>query len=277
VSLSVDTVRSRDGVALHRRIWLCKEYPRALLLIIHGYGEHGGRYDDAAGYLAGQGIACVAVDLRNHGASEGERGALRSAGALLKDVDAMIARLPEDLARLPRFFWGHSMGGLLLSLYFAARDFEAKGLIFTGAALAPGASATPLKVGLVKLLGGLLPGLGTEAVDPSFISRIPAEVRAYAEDPANFHGKMDAGTALVFLNAFDQVRDCLGQINAPSLMMHGGADKLTNPEGTQLLYDTCSSQDKTLHIFPDAFHELHHDLVREEMLGKMIDWIGERL
>lgn len=271
------TLAGSRGVTLHTIEWSPDDDGDVVadIVLIHGYGEHSGRYVPVAEALTGAGFRVSSLDLRGHGQSIGlRRGDIDDFDAIVDDVSAYVDTVRTDR---PLFLYGHSMGGLA-AVRLAERD-ESRfaGLVITSAALVPAESIPPALVAVANVVGRLAPGLRTIALDGDAVSR-DAGVRArYDSDPLNFRGKLTARTGREMNVAMASALTEAGRITRPVLILHGTADALTAPAGSQRLHDAVSSQDRTLRTWPGAFHELHHEPERDEVLTTIIDWISSHV
>jgi alpha-beta hydrolase superfamily lysophospholipase len=271
------TMDGQRGVTLHTTVW--SPDPTAAVIadvvLIHGLGEHSGRYLPVAESLCDAGIRVSTMDLRGHGRSTGvRRGDVDDFDLLVDDVAALVARTRS--AGRPLFLYGHSMGGLAVLRYAERRDDELAGVVIASAALVPAESIPAALVKVVNGLGRAVPGLRTIQLEGDAISRDP-DVRAdYDSDPLNFRGKISAGTARQLNLAMTAGMAEADRVSCPVLIIHGGADRLTASRGSETLAGSLASDDVTLRIWPDAFHELHHEPEREEVLSTVVEWITER-
>ena len=245
------------------------------VVLIHGYGEHSGRYIQVAERLTSAGFRVQTLDLRGHGRSTGlRRGDIDDFDLVVDDVSAFVDRVRTDL---PLFVYGHSMGGLVAVRLAERSSNRFAGLVIASAALVAAESIPAVLVKVANVLGKVAPGLRTIALDGDAVSRV-AEVRAdYDADPLNFRGKLTAGTGRQMNLAMAAAMTEAGGITCPVLIVHGGKDALTSPSGSDRLAATVGSVDCTLRTWPDAFHELHHEPERDEVLDTIVSWIADRL
>lgn len=286
VKTSEGTFLTNDWSSLYERVWLPDGTPKAALLIVHGYAEHSGRYAWVAEQLVAHGYAVVGFDLRGHGKSDGERVLIKSMNEYLFDVDAALLRAFEHAPGVPLYVMGHSMGGGVLSLYACARlsyddgQFERsriKGLIFSGGVLPTAPSiATSIVSRVALFLGRVLPkwrmrGLG------GAVSRDPMVVADYDNDPLNYHGKMPAALIGAMVRGMKYVDEHTPEITVPLLILHGSADELTSPDGSQRLYDRAGSVDKTLKIYNGLAHEILNEPERALVVEDIASWLNRQI
>ncbi|MEM9548026.1 MAG: lysophospholipase [Bacteroidota bacterium] len=264
-----------NGNSFLLRTWQV-ENPKANILVVHGYAEHSGRYADTAGVLNRQGYSVYAFDRRGEGESGGRRAIVNTFSEQVEDLKVVIGKIEKGEKNL--FLYGHSLGGLISTKYVI--DYQAEGidgLILSGPLLMPDEDMSPFLQKIAGLVGRLLPFMPVVKVDTSLVTQVEHERKAYDEDPLVFHGSTKARTAFEFLRTMKSVKKHFSEINIPFLVMHGAADKLSNPKGSQLLYDTAGSKDKTIHIMEGMYHEIMREPDKENFFEMMTNWIAARL
>lgn len=270
-----DKREGRAGVQLHTMSWLPdgNTTPRADVVLVHGYGEHSGRYAPVAERLTGAGFAVWALDHRGHGLSSGiRRGEVDSFDALVDDLGSYVADVTSDR---PLFVYGHSMGGLATVRLAERRSQRLNGLVLTGSALATAESIPAPLVSIANILGRIAPGLPTIALDGNAISKDEKVRSDYDSDPLNYRGKLSARTGRELNIAMRRALEEAPLIREPMLIMHGAADTLAAPRGSRTLSETVSSTDVTYREWPGAYHELHHEPERDDVLGVIVNWLTD--
>ena len=269
------TFSGGKGVTLHTIEWSPDQgTPIADIVLVHGYGEHAGRYAPVAEVLTGAGFRVSALDLRGHGRSVGlRRGDIDDFDTLVDDVSAYVDAVRTDR---PLFAYGHSMGGLAVARLAERDDSRFAGLVITSPALAAAESIPAPLVAVANVVGRLAPGLRTIALDGDAISRDQAVRDDYDRDPYNFRGKLTAGTGRQMNLAIGAALADAARISCPVLVLHGTADRLTAPVGSERFVAAVTSTDRTLRTWPGAYHELHHEPERDEVLATIVDWITAR-
>lgn len=257
--------------------WPCDGQPRAIVVLVHGLAEHAGRYQHVAEALNGRGIAVLAVDHVGHGRSPGQRGHLDRFDEYLDGVSELVDRAARDYPNLPVFLLGHSMGGLIASAWILDHEDRLAGGILSGAALRPPQPPGWFQRLMLRIMARLFPRSGQIALEAGEVSRDPQVVAAYDNDELVYRGKITAGLVNELFKAMDRVEQNAGQITLPLLILHGGADVMTDPGGSRWLNDTCRSSDCTLKIYDGLFHEILNEPEREQVLGDIIEWIEARL
>jgi len=270
------TFESSPGVRL-AEYWWPTPNAKAAVFLIHGYGEHAGRYQHIADDLATHGYSLYAFDLRGHGKSDGDRGFINTFDDFVADTDAALPRFNALRGDLPAFHMGHSMGGLVLTLYVTSRKLETNGLVFSSPFLKMAAEVSPFLQAVSGVIAAVLPKLPMGDVDAEAISRDTNEVRKYEDDPLVFHDKVVARTGARMIRATAYARTVVNQIKDPMLVFHGTDDHLAAFEGGQLMYDNAGAEDKTFHVYRDGYHELFNDLERHRFYNELTAWLDAHM
>jgi len=269
--------KSHDDADFFERRWAPDGDVRANLVLVHGYGEHCTRYAAAAHALNRSGITVHTYDQRGFGRSPGKRAYIDDFDALLADLDTYLAHIGPLLEGKPWFMMGHSMGGLVLAAYAETRDIGARGLVFSSPFLAFSDDVPKFLLALANILGKVTPWVPVGGVDNSRLSRDPKAVEAADNDPLSYHGRVLARTGAQFNAAITRTRAAFQAITAPAYIIHGSDDGIVPPEGSRLLHAQCRSEDKTLKIYDGGYHELWNDLIKDEVIAGIADWITARL
>lgn len=269
-----------DGVnstKLFGQAWALKN-PIANVYFIHGFGEHSSRYHAEAARLNAAGFSLYTYDQRGHGQSEGLRGYISSFDNLIEDCDRFINQTWDD--NLPGFIFGHSVGALVAVNFIIDKKFDKtnfKGLVTTGAAMKISRDIAPLLQKLSGIIGTILPKLRTVKIDSSFISRDPSEIEKYDTDPLILRDPTYARTGSELIKIMKKMGDKFPNFHHPVLIMHGKADKLIEPEGSELFYNKAKSEDKELVMFEKSYHEITRDYDKDKVMSKMISWLKEKM
>lgn len=272
--LSHSSLTGARGRTIAWRLWdTGGEAVRSVVVIAHGYGEHGGRYDHVARHLAGEGYAVYAPDHHGHGRSEGARGRISFADAV-SDLDQLISLAAERHPGQPIFLLGHSMGGALALRYALAHGERLTGLILSGPLVQ--VEGRPAAKALGRLLGAVAPSLPLAKLDPKLVSRDPEVVRAYVEDPLVYHRALPAGTVAEFLAHAATLPGEVAQITLPTLLMYGTADGLCDPAGAVLVSERIGASDLTTIPYRGLYHEILNEPERERVLDDLSGWLAAR-
>ena len=267
------TLRRSGDVDLFVQTWQPTGAIRGVVALVHGIGEHSGRYGYLVERLVGAGFAVVALDNRGHGRSGGVHGHIDSWSEYREDVHAFLNYVSAHFMRLPLFLYGHSLGGLIVTDYVLFHPDGLDGLIVSGHPLRPTGSAKPILVLLARILSKYKPTISFSlGLDDNTLSRDPEVVRAYKEDPL-VHRRVSARWGTETLATIDRVRARAGEIRLPLLILHGGADRINSVDGSRELFGLASSPDKQIRIYPGGYHESHNDLDRELVATDVIEWL----
>lgn len=250
--------------------------PRAVILLLHGFGEHAARYEETARELADEGYAVHALDHRNHGASGGRLGWVESPSMVPDDFLGFARSVRALYPGVPLVLLGHSMGGVAAAHVALAAQDEFSGLVLSAPFLAPTDSQPAVMVGLLGVLARVLPTLPVRRIPSAALSRQPEEAEAYDIDPLVFHGATSARTAWSLLEAGRRALERAGELTLPLLVLHGGADTVASPRASAEFADRAGSGDKRHRMFPEARHEVLNDLDRKEFRQELRDWLAVR-
>ena len=272
------SVRAPQGPALFGRSWLPPTSPRAAILIVHGLGEHSGRYGATAAALGDAGFAAHAVDYRGHGRSEGRRVHVDDVGDYVADIRAALAEVRRRNPAVRVFLLGHSQGGLI-ALKLALDDPAAvDGLVITSPFLAVHPSSRPSTFvrALARVMVRIAPRVPMPThIDVRLLSREPGVGEAYARDPLVSHAA-SAGWLRAIGDAQRDVRARAAQLRVPTLLMASGSDRLVDSEATRQ-FALEASPDVVEFVWWDGFyHEMLNDIGREQVRAKIVDWLGRQ-
>ncbi len=269
------SIQNAENLRLHLVDWPVAQ-PRAVLALVHGQGEHIGRYMHLAAWYNRQGIAVVGMDLQGYGRSEGSRGHTRDLVALLDDIDLLLAETRRRYPQTPLFLYGHSMGGNLTLNYVARRQPALRGLIATSPWIRLGFEAPALKVLAGRMLRRFMPTLTLPTgLTARFISQDPAVVKAYQTDPL-VHSKISASAGMVLLESAGWLNQYSGEFPVPLLLLHGTGDKIISAPATKEFFGRVTG-DVTHHEWPGLYHELHNEREQEEVFAYTLQWMEKRM
>ncbi|MFC2078051.1 alpha/beta hydrolase [Candidatus Bipolaricaulota bacterium] len=265
------------GAEIYCQDWLPEDAPRAVLVIVHGLAEHCGRYGNLVDHFVPRGFAVYAHDHIGHGRSEGKRVFVKRFEDLTDVLGIQVDRVLDQHPETPAYLVGHSIGALIGARYLLDRQEAFAGAILSGSVVKVPENISPIVVAMARLLSAVLPKVGVSAVDAQGVSRDPAVVKAYLDDPLVYTGKTTARMGAEMLKAMERtVRDA-SRITLPLLILHGSEDTLADPDGTRMLHDAASSPDKTLKIYEGLHHEIYNEPEHAEVLGDVEAWLTARL
>jgi alpha-beta hydrolase superfamily lysophospholipase len=271
------TIRTRDGLALVRRDWPSAD-ARGTIVIVHGLGEHIGRYAHVAAHLNASRWSVVGYDQRGHGASPGERGRIAAHDDLLVDLAAVIDDVRAE-ASGPLVLLGHSLGGLVVARFVAGalesppppwqRDVDA--LVLSSPALDIG--MTGAKRAVLTTLETLTPNLGIgNGLDATGISRDAAVVAAYRADPL-VHDRIAPRLVRFLADAGPVVRGLAPRWRVPTLLLYAGSDRLVVPAGSAAFAAAAPAAIVTARPFASLFHEIFNEPEQNEVLSVLTAWL----
>lgn len=272
-------VELSEGGRRYRRAWLPDE-PRRVLVLVHGFAEHTGRYDEMAMHFAGHGFAVHAYDQAGHGRSPGPRGHVDRFERLVDELDRFLELVGEDHPGLPRVLVGHSMGGLVAAATAAHRQPEIERLVLSGALLELGGEEGDAwqRVGLAlaRMLSPVVPRMAlATGLDPQGLSRDPEVVRRYLEDPL-VKDRMSVRFAAGMNATIQATLAAADRIEAPALILHGGADPICPVSGSRSLHAGLRADvaaRSRLEIYPELRHEIFQEPERERVWSDVLDWL----
>jgi len=260
------------GAKLHITHWLPAGRPKAVVLLAHGYAEHAGRYQHVAKRLTDAGYAVYAIDHWGHGKSDGTPGFVPRFTAFTDGLAELLTLVEVNHGETPRLLLGHSMGGLIATLFLIERQSAFAAAALSGPAIVPGAPPSRFTVWISRFLSRFFPRLGVLALDANGVSRDPAVVAAYLADPLVYTGKIGARLGKEFMDAMAAAQAGAPRITLPILLQHGEKDSLAAVAGSQYLFDHVGSADKTLKIYPGLFHEIYNEPERDAVLDDLVGW-----
>ena len=266
-----------DDITFYIQGWEADGKPKAIVCLIHGLGEHTGRYAHVGEALNEAGYSLFGFDLRGHGQSGGPRGHFPSLDVVMQDVRQFVEFQKQNNPGVPVFLYGHSLGGLLVLTYAFQFPDGLKGVIVSGAGLRSPILEQKVKIAMAKILGSLMPTTTIPSgLDATMISRVPAVVETYLKDPL-VHDKVSFSLVKGTITAPDMCFARAREFKLPLLLMHGTADKLTYPNGSEDFARLASESNKdvTLKLWEGLYHEIHNEPEQAEVFKVMIEWLGK--
>jgi alpha-beta hydrolase superfamily lysophospholipase len=274
------TERNFDGLGGARivyDVWTPETAPRAVVVLAHGLGEHARRYDHVAQRFGAAGLVTYALDHRGHGRSGGKRVLVRDISEYTADFDTLVRIATREHPGLKCIVLGHSMGGGIVFAYGVERPDNYDLMVLSGPAVAAADQISPLLAFTAKILGSVAPGLPVQELDVDAISRDPAVVAAYNDDPLVYHGKVPAGIARALLQVADTMPQRAPALTAPLLVVHGSDDRLIPVAGSHRLVECVGSTDVELKVYPGLYHEVFNEPERDQVISEVVSWMTERL
>ncbi len=265
---------SSDGLTMYAKAWLPETPAKAAISLVHGLGEHIGRYEHVGAALTGAGFALLGFDHRGHGKSAGPRGHTPSYEALLDDIHTFLTQVEERYPDTPRFLYGHSMGGNLVINYPLRHPADLNGVIATAPFLRLAFQPPALKVALGRWMNNLLPGFTqTSGLETAALSRDPQVVEAYEKDPL-VHDKISARLFVSLFDAGLYALEHAADFPIPMLLLHGTADRLTSAEASRE-FGARAPFYVTTELWDGWYHELHNEPEKERFFRRLIAWLED--
>lgn len=271
------TFKGYQNLDLYYQGWLPAAEPKAVLIVNHGLAEHSGRYADLAAYLMTRGYAVYSFDHYGHGKSPGLRGYVDDFTHFVNDLGAFRDLVRQKHRRGKIFIIAHSVGGTIATAYTINHQNNFDGLILSGATLKAGASVPAGLIWISPLLSLLIPKVGLYTIDSTAISHDPAVVAVYVNDPLVYNGKIRTRLGIEIIKTMQHLPSEMSKIHLPILILHGTADRLSEPQGSRMLYDRVKSADKTLKLYDGLFHEIFNEPEREKIFADVEKWLAERV
>ncbi len=271
---STGTFIGKGGIEIFFQQWEVAN-PKAVLVIVHGLGEHSGRYGNLIDALQNKGIAIFGLDHRGFGRSGGKRGHVDSFMDYIYDLKIFVNMIRDKYPHKPVIMLGHSMGGVLALKYALTHAEDLDALILSSPGLVPAIKVPAWKKNLAIFLSSRIPSLTMPSgLDATTISRDTEVVKQYLDDPL-VHDKVTPRFYVEMMNTIDECINRCGEIKHPLLLFHGTADALVLDEASKIVYEKASSKDKTLKLFEGLYHETMNELEpeRKKVLKVVTDWI----
>ncbi len=266
------TVQGAWGMELFAQSWAPTGPCQGTVALVHGFGEHSDRYTYLVEALTSQGYSVGALDHRGHGRSPGLRGHVDRFDEYLTDVGALLAALRQQAPDQRLFLFGHSLGGLIALDYAIRHPAELAGVIASAPLLMP-AKVSPLLLVAAKALSRIKPDFGLNTgLDAATISRDPAEVLRYRQDPM-VHSQATARFVTELDQAITWTQAHAGDLRLPLFIYHGTGDRLVPIAGSRTFFANVASADKQWLELPDGYHESHNDVDRQVVLAAVVQWL----
>ena len=257
--------------------WLPEGEPKATLLVVHGVREHSGRYMNVVNHLVPSGYCVYGIDHIGHGKSDGERVYVERFQDYTKTLKKCFDMIREWQPERPIFLIGHSMGGLISTAFLLEHQDELSGAVLSAPSIKVSDNTSQAIIFVGKLLSIIMPKAGLIKLDAERVSRDPAVVNAYINDPLVYTGKITARLGAQILKTMQRVTEQAAKIKLPIMIVQGSDDKVVDPRGAQLFYDFVTSEDKTIKIYDGLYHEVFNEPEHEQVLNDVKTWLEAHL
>lgn len=265
-----DYFLSQDGIRLYYRSWAPVK-PERILCVVHGLGEHSGRYARLADYLTRKRIAVFALDMHGHGISGGKKGHIKNYELLLSDVEELLKTARSEYTDLPMYLMGHSMGGNVVANYVLKMNTgELDGYILSSPWLRLVFDPPRWKLKFGKFFNRFWPSFTQpNNLDTKYLSKDPAIVKAYEEDPL-VHGHISAGMFACITGAGEKALNTGKKASLPGLVYHGNMDRIIDWKSSKELAAKLGAE---WHELNEVYHEPHNDLEKDLVYELLAKWI----
>ena len=268
---------AEDGLSLHGCIWTPDAETRSIICVVHGPGDHIGRYENFAAFMTARGYAVIGIDLRGHGKSKGKRGYVRSLDILRSDVGNLLIEARKMYLDLPIFLFGHSLGGNIVTSYvIKQKSSELAGVIISSPMFLPVFIPPKWKISLSNILYGFIPGITLSVmIDPMELSGDPEIGRSYHDDPLVLD-RISYSMLKIGIESGPWAIKNASLLTIPALVYHGNMDKITSLRGS-LDFAANGGTNIICKIWENLKHETHNEKCRQEILNYVDQWISEVL
>ncbi|HIN39025.1 MAG TPA: alpha/beta hydrolase [Flavobacteriales bacterium] len=275
MSYSSFEIKSNDDLLLAGQSWMPSNI-QVVICLVHGLGEHIGRFAPMADYMNNNGTGIMGMDLRGHGKSEGPRGHTPTYNHLLDDISLLVDKAKSDFPNVPIFLFGHSMGGNIVTNYVLRRNTQGiSGAIFSSPWYRLAFEPPAFKVKLGKMMNGIFPSFTQRnEIDTNALCSDPAVIRAYEEDPL-VHDKISAGLFFTVYSAGLWALENANKLSIPALLTHGDKDALTSCVASSEFANTADEKVE-LKIWDGLKHEPHNEPEKEKVFGFLCDWVKSK-
>ncbi len=267
-----------DETPIFYRLLKPSDVPKAIVIILHGMGEHGGRYVPFAEYLAGLGFQSYVPDLRGFGRGGGRRACVKQFSDFQNDLHALHSWVARTHREIPVFVLGHSFGGLVASSTLSAyKDPKASGLVLTSPIFGIGIPVPRWRHWLGLVAAYLFPNYAQpNRVNPRVLTHDEEILRVYGDDPLIFH-RISARLYRELCRAMNDKNRIAQNLKIPTLVLQAGCDFIVSKEETLKFYDKLTAPDKELEVYQDYYHEILNEVHRDVVYSRIGLWISKHL
>ncbi len=271
------TFKGYGAVDLHYQTWKPEGAPRATLVIVHGFGEHIGRYNNVVQGLVPRGYAVWGFDQRGFGRSAGRRGHIGAWREYREDLANFVRYVSAHEKSSNLFLLGHSLGSLIAQDYVLHYPDGLSGCILSGILFEPVGAAKPSLVAAAKMLSSIWPTFPLDLrLDPAALSRNKDVVQAYESDPL-VHHKATPRFGTESLRTIEWVKAHSPDWKVPVYIIHGDSDRINLPHGGHVFYDLVRIPEKEMRLYPGGYHESHNDLEYPRVVADMDTWMSKHM
>ncbi|WP_259014395.1 alpha/beta hydrolase [Emticicia fluvialis] len=255
--------------------WLPEQQADGIIALVHGLGEHSGRYENVAEFFTAHNYGVIAVDTYGHGQTTGKRGHAESMEAYMQQIERLLTLSAQTVPQKPVFLYGHSMGGTLVLNYLFRYHPSIAGVIATSPAVRPGFAPPKLLLAIGRLARMVAPSFTqSNSLDLNYLSHDPGVMAAYKADPL-VHNQVSGVVGLGLIEWGEWLLGNARATPAPLLLIHGTEDRLTSYSATKELASKLSG-DVTFKSYDKLYHELHNEFEKYDILNDLFNWIKAR-
>ena len=266
-------IKLKNGQVLNGMIQSPGENTKAVVILVHGLGEHVQRYLYWAGLFKKEGIGFLGVDLPGHGRSNGRKGVINNYSLPSEMIDILLTTCIKTFPGCPVYIYGHSLGGGIVLEYLLRKNPKIKGAIVTSPWLRLSFEPSKSKVLMASIMKYLFPGIvQSSGLNVKHISHDGNVVENYERDPL-VHGKISVGLFDGAMTAARYSLEHASELKVPTLLMHGSDDQITSPEGSREFAG--KSKMVELKIWEGGYHELHNEPFKDEVFKYIMNWINK--
>jgi alpha-beta hydrolase superfamily lysophospholipase len=266
-----------DGQKIFTRSWQAEGNVRGVILVIHGLGEHSGRYEHVGQALAKAGYHAYALDHLGHGQSEGKRVQVKTHTDFIRDLKQFYDAVCKQHPGSKPYMLGHSMGSVISLQFVLTYPDAIKALVVTGTATDVGAGVSKVLRFAASVVTRLAPGapISPPLDDPKALTNDPQMQQKWHDDPYVNRKSTPASIAKYIVDTGEMIQNRAGELKLPLLIMHGEADQITPISGSRIMAERAGSADKTLITYPGMQHEVMNEIERDKVISRIIEWLNQ--
>ncbi len=267
-----------NDIQIYFQGWLPENKPKGIVLIVHAFAEHSGRYKNIVNKLIPLNYAIYAHDLRGHGKSEGLKNYVDSMDQFVEDLKKFYDIIKEKSAKLPVFMLGHSFGSLIIVYFTKKYEILLNGIIIAAMGTRTGGKSNGFMRVIAKIFSKLTPRISVNpGLNPELLSHDLGVIEDYKNDPLVNYKKITARLGYIMIKSFRVVPSFINELKLPMLMQCGSEDRLIY--GAEEIKDMFTMDDKVIKIYDGLYHEVYNEseIYRREVLADLSMWLEEHL
>jgi alpha-beta hydrolase superfamily lysophospholipase len=265
--------KTEDGTKLFTRTWLPETSIRSTIILVHGLGEHSGRYEHVAKKLTNEGCVVFAFDHRGHGLSEGVKGHIPSYSYVSRLLDQFSNEAKQRHSDVPVLLYGHSLGGALVLYHLLTKSSSVESAIVTSPGLVPANPPSKVTEISARILSKIYPaGTLSNMLDLSGLSKDKVVIEEYQKDPLT-HDRVSFALGADIIDKGNWILNHAPSLPVPILLMQGSADRLVNPSASNQ-FASKNPQKITYKLWENGYHELHNEPEKEDVFKEIIGWVS---